>query len=97
MILRKISSGGGGGHPLLGMCDMGMSIPDRTGSLPHGMRGFLDGNFLSFDEGPRFTLGQVEGHDFGVYLVRVFKGWFWYHYGHFILCLLYLVPILPYT
>ncbi len=33
-----------GAPPPLGMCNMGMSVPDRTGSLPHGMRG-IDGGF----------------------------------------------------
>ena len=56
IILRKIS--GAGPPPPLGMCNMGMSMPDRTGSLPHGYRG-LDGLgiFGNFDDFRYQTLG----------------------------------------
>ena len=60
IILRKIS--GAGQHPPLAACNMGMSMPDRTSSLPPGMKGPLDGfPFVgAFDDQFRFsnTLGE---------------------------------------
>ena len=60
IILRKISDAGQ--NLTFGQYNMGMSMPDKTGSLPPAMRGLpLDrmGYQTFFDDMPRFhTLGE---------------------------------------
>ena len=58
-IIRKFS--GAGQHPPLVACNMGVSMPDRTGSLLQGMKGLQDGIFQSFDESRFVTLGEERG------------------------------------